>query len=71
MAPSVWEMAADGSRLHPILASGRQPASQSAGQWTADGRYFLFSGCENYDCNLWGIREAWNWLRDRILILCN
>jgi len=60
---AVWEMAADGSRLHPILASGRQPASQSAGQWTADGRYFLFSGCENYDCNLWGIREAWNWLR--------
>ena len=60
---AVWEMAADGSGLHPIFASGRQPASQSAGQWTADGRYFLFSGCENYDCNLWGIREAWNWFR--------
>ncbi len=60
---AVWEMAADGSGLHPILASGRQPASQSAGEWTADGRYFLFSGCENYDCNLWGIREAWNWFR--------
>jgi Tol biopolymer transport system component/DNA-binding winged helix-turn-helix (wHTH) protein len=60
---AVWEMAADGSGLHPIFASGRQPASQSAGQWTADGKYFLFSGCENYDCNLWGIREAWNWFR--------
>ena len=60
---AVWEMAADGSGLHPILASGRTPTSQSAGQWTADGRYFLFSGCETYDCNLWGIREAWNWFR--------
>ena len=60
---AVWEMAADGSGLHLILASGRQPASQSAGEWTADGRYFLFSGCENYDCNLWGIREAWKWFR--------
>jgi len=60
---AVWEMAADGSGLHPILASGRPPASQSAGEWTADGRYFLFSGCENYDCNLWGIREAWKWFR--------
>ena len=60
---SIWEMAADGSGLHPILASASQPASQSAGQWTADGRYFLFSGCESYDCNFWGIREAWNWFR--------
>jgi len=60
---AVWEMAADGSGLHPILAGGRPPGSQSAGEWTADGRYFLFSGCENYDCNLWGIREAWNWFR--------
>ncbi|HEX4546386.1 MAG TPA: winged helix-turn-helix domain-containing protein [Candidatus Acidoferrum sp.] len=59
----VWEMAVDGSGLHPVLPSGRQPASQSAGQWTADGRYFLFSGCDNRDCNLWGIREAWNWFR--------
>ncbi len=60
---AIWEMAADGTDLHPILANGRQPASQSAGRWTADGRYFLLSGCENYDCNLWGIREAWNWFR--------
>src|SRR5256886_2293605 len=35
---AVWEMAADGSGLHPILASGRQPASQSAGEWTAEDR---------------------------------
>ncbi|PYV89869.1 MAG: hypothetical protein DMG90_10320, partial [Acidobacteria bacterium] len=56
-------MAADASGLHPILASGRRPTSQSAGEWTADGRYFLFSGCENYDCNLWGIRESWKWFR--------
>jgi len=60
---AVWEMAADGSGLHPILAGGRPLVSQSGGEWTADGRYFLFSGCENYDCNLWGIREAWNWFR--------
>ncbi len=62
-AQAIWEMAADGSGLHPILALRRHPSSQSAGQWTADGRYFLFSGCDNYDCNLWGIREAWNWFR--------
>jgi Tol biopolymer transport system component len=56
-------MAADGSGLHSILAGGQEPALQSSGQWTADGRYFLLSGCENNDCNLWAIREAWNWFR--------
>lgn len=60
---SIWEMNADGSKLHRILASVTQPVSQSAGQWTGDGKYFLFSGCQNNDCNLWAIREAWNWLR--------
>jgi Tol biopolymer transport system component/DNA-binding winged helix-turn-helix (wHTH) protein len=60
---SIWEMNSEGGGLHPLLASVTQPASQSAGQWTADGRYFLFSGCENSDCNLWAIREAWNWFR--------
>jgi Tol biopolymer transport system component/DNA-binding winged helix-turn-helix (wHTH) protein len=60
---AVWEMSADGSSLHAILANGREPGSQSAGEWTADGRYFLFSGCQATDCNLWGIREAWNWFR--------
>src|ERR1700692_948967 len=41
-ATSIWEVNADGSKLHRILASGTQPVSQSSGQWTADGKYFLF-----------------------------
>jgi Tol biopolymer transport system component/DNA-binding winged helix-turn-helix (wHTH) protein len=62
-AQTIWEMQADGSELHAILATGVQPASQMAGQWTADGSYFLFTGCENFDCNLWAIRETRNWFR--------
>jgi Tol biopolymer transport system component/DNA-binding winged helix-turn-helix (wHTH) protein len=60
---AIWEMNADGSKLHRFLANLTHPASQSAGQWTADGKYFLFSGCENNECNLWAVREAWNWWR--------
>jgi Tol biopolymer transport system component/DNA-binding winged helix-turn-helix (wHTH) protein len=60
---SIWEMNADGSKLHRLLATVTQPASQSAGQWTADGKYFLFSGCEANDCDLWAVREAWNAFR--------
>ena len=62
-AASVWEMTAEGTGLHPLLAAATQPSSQSGGQWTADGKYFLFSGCQNNECNLWAIRDAWNWLR--------
>jgi Tol biopolymer transport system component/DNA-binding winged helix-turn-helix (wHTH) protein len=61
--PSIWEMTADGSGLHAMLSKTAHPSRQSAGNWTADGKYFLFSGCEEYDCNLWGIRNAWSWFR--------
>jgi Tol biopolymer transport system component/DNA-binding winged helix-turn-helix (wHTH) protein len=62
-AQSLWEMLADGSGgLHPMLANGT-PSRQSNGNWTADGKYFLFSGCERYDCNLWAIRDTWSWFR--------
>jgi Tol biopolymer transport system component/DNA-binding winged helix-turn-helix (wHTH) protein len=62
-AQSLWEMSADGSGgLHPILANGT-PSRQTNGSWTADGKYFLFSGCERYDCNLWAIRDTWSWFR--------
>jgi len=60
---SLYEISADGSGLHPILPSGEQPTRQFAGSWTADGKYFLFSGCEKYDCNLWAVRDAWSWFR--------
>jgi Tol biopolymer transport system component/DNA-binding winged helix-turn-helix (wHTH) protein len=59
----IWEMTAEGYGLHVILGKNAKPAQQSAGNWTADGNYFLFSGCANYDCNLWGIRNAWSWFR--------
>ena len=59
---SLWEMSADGSGFHTILANGT-PVRQAAGNWTADGKYFLFSGCERYDCNLWAMRDAWSWFR--------
>jgi Tol biopolymer transport system component/DNA-binding winged helix-turn-helix (wHTH) protein len=59
---SLWEMSAEGSGLHTILAHGT-PSRQAAGNWTADGKYFVFSGCDRYDCNLWAVRDAWSWFR--------
>lgn len=61
--PAIWQMTAEGRGLQPILSSSERPAQQSVGNWTADGKYFLFSGCANYSCSLWGIRNAWSWFR--------
>jgi Tol biopolymer transport system component len=60
---TIWEMTAEGKGLHSILSKNEHPSRQSAGNWTEDGKYFLFSGCEGSDCNLWGIRNAWSWFR--------
>ena len=60
---TIWEVGADGNGAHPLLPLGTQPSDQSAGNWTADGKYFLFSGCEQYECNLWAMRDAWSWFR--------
>jgi Tol biopolymer transport system component/DNA-binding winged helix-turn-helix (wHTH) protein len=61
--PSIWQISADGNGAHPLLPGGTPPSNQSAGNWTADGKYFLFSGCEQYECNLWAMRDAWSWFR--------
>lgn len=60
---AIWEMSANGSGLHPVVMPNAEPPRQSAGSWTADGKYFLFSGCSEYECNLWGTRDTWNWYR--------
>jgi eukaryotic-like serine/threonine-protein kinase len=53
----IWEMAPDGSNLHPLLAGwvgGKEPGG---GEWTPDGKYFLFHATENGREDLWAIRE--------------
>lgn len=37
-----WEVAVDGSGLHPILPRWRTTAWQCCGRWTPDGNFFVF-----------------------------
>ncbi|HUX46300.1 MAG TPA: protein kinase [Terracidiphilus sp.] len=39
---SLWEVAANGSDLRPMLGKWHPAADQCCGAWTADGKYFLF-----------------------------
>jgi Tol biopolymer transport system component/tRNA A-37 threonylcarbamoyl transferase component Bud32 len=51
----IWEVAADGSHLHRLLQDWREIAS--AGNWTPDGKYFVFQSSRNGRVDLWAIPE--------------
>jgi serine/threonine protein kinase len=39
---SLWEVRADGTNLHQLLAGWRTPPTECCGRWTHDGRYYVF-----------------------------
>lgn len=54
----IWEVRADGSNPHPLLPNWRGQFSQANGQWTPDGKYFLFVSRDNSGwTNLWALSE--------------
>lgn len=55
---ALWEMNADGSHAHPIAI--RQPPGVIAccGNWTADGRYFVFQATHDQRSDIWATRES-------------
>ena len=63
---SLWEMKADGTDLHPLLPGWKMDAMQCCGDWTADGRYFIFEvQAAAGTVDLWASREGHRWLRGK------
>ena len=54
---SLWEVAGDGTRLRPLLAGWNNPAAECCGNWTPDGRYFVFQSGHNGKTDIWAIPE--------------
>ncbi len=44
---SLWEVSADQSNLHPLLPGWNSPPAECCGNWTADGKYFVFQSSRN------------------------
>lgn len=64
----LWEVAADGTDLHPLLPDWSQPASECCGSWTADGENYVFQSGHNLEYDhfeIWALREQPWILRDR------
>jgi Tol biopolymer transport system component/predicted Ser/Thr protein kinase len=51
---SLWEARADGTNPHPLLpANWNDPPQECCGNWTADGRYFVFQSTHEGLSSLW------------------
>src|SRR5882724_687204 len=61
-AYSIWEVAADGSNLHPLLRGWNDPAAECCGRWTPDGKYFLFEARHDGMTDLWAVGEEGKFL---------
>ena len=54
---SLWEAKSDGSNLHPLLPNWNNPPSECCGNWTSDGKYFLFSSFRDGITNVWALPD--------------
>ena len=55
---ALWEARADGSNPHPLLpATWNQPEQECCGNWTADGKYYVFASVHDGLSTLWALPD--------------
>jgi serine/threonine protein kinase/Tol biopolymer transport system component len=54
---SIWQVSVDGNNLRPLLAGWNSSPNECCGNWTADGKYFLFQAVRDGTANLWSVDE--------------
>ena len=54
---SIWQASADGSNLQPLLPGWNPSPNECCGQWTADGKFFVFQAQRDDTANLWALYE--------------
>lgn len=60
---ALWEVAADGRNLHELPFNWPGTPMECCGDWTPDGRYFVFESHRNGISNLWMLEEKSDWWR--------
>jgi len=58
---SLWELNRDGSGLHPLLPGWNESPQECCGNWTPDGKYFLFQSFRAGRNNIWVLPERAHW----------
>jgi Tol biopolymer transport system component/DNA-binding winged helix-turn-helix (wHTH) protein len=60
---ALWELNRDGSNLHPLLPAWNAPPNECCGNWTPDGKYYVFQSLRNGKTNLWLLPDQTRWFR--------
>ena len=56
-ASSLWEISADGKDFHRLLQGWNNPPAECCGNWTPNGKYYVFQSNRNAKTDIWAIRE--------------
>ncbi len=57
---AIWEIPSTGGKAHPLFPDLKN--QQGDGQWTPDGRYYLFSRIDGGVSHIWSLSERKPWL---------
>jgi Tol biopolymer transport system component len=59
---AIWEVSADGTGVRRFLPDWSKSSPTCCGNWTPDGKYFLFQATRNDKTEVWAMRERRNLL---------
>ena len=65
-APSLWEFTFAGNKLRPLLPGWTNPSAECCGNWTSDGKNFVFESNRPEGSNVWILSEK-SWISARPL----
>jgi hypothetical protein len=57
-----WEVSANGDNLHRVLPGWHEGGFKVRGNWTSDGKFFVFTMATGNRMDLWAVRERGDWL---------
>jgi len=60
---AIWEVRTDGSNLHPVFPGWNNPPAECCGNWTPDGRYYVFQSVHEGASNIWIAADHSEWWR--------
>ena len=55
---SLWELSSNGSNPHLLLSGWSGQGNECCGNWTADGKYYIFEAWRGERGDIWAIRES-------------
>jgi eukaryotic-like serine/threonine-protein kinase len=55
---TLWETKSDGTNLHPLLPDWNSYPQECCGNWTPDGKYFVFQSTRNGQTQTWGMTDS-------------